>query len=268
MTRHVLTIDLEDWFHGLVPDPAQWSGLPRRAELATGRLLDLLDESGARATFFVLADVAAHAPALIRRIAARGHEIGSHGRDHHFVTRQTPDQFGADLAASIACLEDLTGRAVRAYRAPFFSITRASLWALDILAEHGIRHDSSIFPVVNHRYGIPDARRTPHEIRPGLTEWPISVIATRLGNLPFAGGVYFRWLPMCLVEHGFADHEARGQPVVFYLHPWEIDPGQPRRWAGSPFLFVRHYGRLGATEARLRALLAGRRFGSLAEVAS
>jgi polysaccharide deacetylase family protein (PEP-CTERM system associated) len=264
--RHVLTIDLEDWFHALEPDPARWHGFSRRAEVGTRLLLDLLDEHGATATFFVLGDVAAHAGALVREVAARGHEIGSHGSLHRFITRQTPAEFRADLAASIARLEDLVSRPVRAFRAPYFSITRRSLWALDILRDEGIRHDSSIFPVVNHRYGIPDAEPRPHQIRPGLTEWPISVLATPAGNLPFSGGVYFRWLPMAFIERAFAAFEARRQRVIFYLHPWELDPDHPRHPV-APLLFLRHYGRLRGTASRLGRLLARHRFASLAEVA-
>ena len=265
MIRHVLTIDLEDWFHCLEPDPSRWARLPRRAEATTREILDLLDEHGATATFFVLGDVATHAPALIRELAARGHDVGSHGTSHQLITRQSPAEFRRDLRESLARLEDVTGRPVCSYRAPYFSITRQTLWALDILVEEGIRHDSSIFPVVNHRYGIPDARRSPHWVRPELMEWPISVMRTPLGNVPFSGGVYFRWLPMALIERGFASVAASGDPVVFYLHPWELDPDHPRYFTGSPFLFVRHYGRLRGTRDRLRGLLARHRFGSLAQ---
>lgn len=264
MTTHVLTIDLEDWFHCLEPDATKWSQFSRRIERVSERLLDLLDEHGARATFFVLGDVARHAPALIRTIAARGHEVGSHGTHHRPITSQTPGAFARDLRESIALLEDLAGQPIRSYRAPYFSITRRTLWALDILRAHGIERDSSIFPVHNHRYGIPDAAREPSELVPGLVEWPISVLASPLGNLPFAGGVYFRWLPFRFIQHAFACFEARDTPVVFYLHPWELDPAHPRRLV-SPFLFVRHYGRLATTEPRLRWLLAHHRFASLSQ---
>jgi polysaccharide deacetylase family protein (PEP-CTERM system associated) len=265
--HHILTIDLEDWFHGLEADPARWPRYARRVEVGTRVLLDLLDDAGARATFFVLGDVARHAPALVREVAARGHDLGSHGTSHQLIASQSPATFARDLRDSLARLADLTGAPVRSYRAPFFSITRRTLWALDILVEHGIAHDSSIFPVVNHRYGIPDASPAPHAIRPGLMEWPISVLPTPLGNVPFAGGVYFRWLPMALVERGFAAHAARGQPVVFYLHPWELDPAHPRRYRTPPFQLVRHYGRLGVTAGRLARLLARHRFHSLADAA-
>jgi polysaccharide deacetylase family protein (PEP-CTERM system associated) len=267
MIRHVLTIDLEDWFHCLEPDPARWGGFPRRVEATTHRMLDLLDEHAAMATFFVLGDVARHAPALVRTIAARGHEIGSHGSEHRMVTQLSPARFRADLDASLGQLADLTGAPVRAFRAPYFSITKRTLWALDILCEHGIEHDSSIFPVRNPRYGIPDAETTPHQIRPSLVEWPISVLATRFGNVPFAGGVYFRWLPFAIVQKGFAALESRRQPVIFYLHPWELDPEQPWQLTG-PFLFARHYAGLRGTEPRLRRLLTDHRFGTLAAAAS
>jgi hypothetical protein len=135
-----------------------------------------------------------------------------------------------------------------------------------VLGQHGIAHDTSIFPVWNHRYGIPSASAHPHEIRPGLVEWPISVLATGVANVPFAGGVYFRWLPQAVIDRGFASHERAARPVVFYLHPWELDPDHPRRWS-SPLLFARHYGRLRGTAARLRTLLERHRFASLRELA-
>lgn len=263
---HALTIDLEDWFHCLEPDPEKWPRYPRRIDIGTRVLLDLLDEHRASATFFVLGDVAAHAPALIREIARRGHEIGSHGERHQPITRQSPAELRADVRDSLARLTDLSGGPVCAYRAPYFSITRRTLWALDVLGELGIAHDSSIFPVWNHRYGIPDAPTHRHEIRPGLLEWPISVLATAVANVPFAGGVYFRWLPRAVIARGFASHERAARPVVFYLHPWELDPDHPRRWT-SPMLYARHYGRLGGTVARLRALLARHRFAALRDLA-
>lgn len=265
--KHVLTIDLEDWFHCLEPDGARWDQYSRRVEIGSRVVLDLLDEHRASATFFVLGDVAKHSPELVRNIAARGHEIGSHGSRHQFITRQSPDEFRADLRESLARLEDLIGTKVNAFRAPYFSITKRSLWALDILCEHGIVRDSSVFPVRNHRYGIPDAPTAPYEIRPGLVEWPITVLPTRLGNIPFAGGVYFRWLPSVLIRHCFQTVAGRGDPVVFYLHPWELDPDHPRHLT-SPLLFLRHYGRLSGTKARLAALMSEHRFTSLAGAAS
>lgn len=251
----VLTIDLEDWFHPLEPDPARWGAFPRRAAAATGRLLEVMAEENARATFFVLGDVARHSPGLLERIAAAGHELGTHGMEHRFVYRQTPAEFAADLARSMELITSIAGTPVRAYRAPYFSITARSLWALDVLGDHGIEIDSSIFPVRNHRYGIPGARRLPYPVRPGLWEWPVSTFPTPVGNLPFAGGVYFRLLPEAGVRAAFRALRRRGEPVLFYLHPWEVDPGQPRLRTRSPFLNFRHYHGLAGAMDRLRRLL-------------
>lgn len=252
---NVLTIDVEDWFHSLEPDPARWHAFPRRAEAATDRLLAAMAETGARATFFVLGDVARHAPRLLERILAGGHEIGTHGTSHRFVYRQTPGEFAADLDESIRLISSITGRRVTSYRAPYFSITARSLWALEVLRDHGIVLDSSIFPVRNHRYGIPGAHRLPYEVRPGLGEWPVSTLATPLGNFPFAGGAYFRLLPAPVVRAAFGALRRRGEPVLFYLHPWEVDPGQPRLRSASAFLAFRHYHGLDRTMDKLRRLL-------------
>lgn len=251
----VLTIDLEDWFHCLEPDPVKWDTFPRRAEAATGRLLEVMAEEGARATFFVLGDVARHSPRLLERILAGGHEIGSHGMEHRFVYHQTPGEFAADLQDSIRLISSITGAPVRAYRAPYFSVTARSLWALDILRDHGIEHDSSIFPARNHRYGIPEAPRLPFEVRPGLWEWPITAFPTPLGNFPFAGGAYFRLLPAPVVRAAYRALRRKGEPVLFYLHPWEVDPGQPRMQLRSRFLAFRHYHGLRRTVDRLRRIL-------------
>ncbi|HST57340.1 MAG TPA: polysaccharide deacetylase family protein, partial [Longimicrobium sp.] len=220
---------------------------------------------GARATFFVLGDVARHAPRLVEAILAGGHELATHGMEHRFVYRQTPAEFADDLERSIRLLSSIAGKRVDAYRAPYFSITQASGWALDVLRDHGIVHDSSIFPVRNHRYGIPGAPRLPYRVRPGLWEWPVSTFPTPLGNLPFAGGAYFRLLPEAVVRAAFRALRRRGEPVLFYLHPWEVDPGQPRLRTRSPFLNLRHYHGLGQTMRRLRRLLRAAPWISLGE---
>jgi polysaccharide deacetylase family protein (PEP-CTERM system associated) len=265
--RHVLTIDLEDWFHPLEPDPGRWPAYARRAAKGTHTLLDLLRAHGAQATFFVLGDVARNSPDLIREIAASGHEIGTHGMVHQIIGRQTPDEFRRELRDSIYLLESITGNKVQSYRAPVFSINRSTLWALDILREEGIRRDSSIFPIRNPRYGIPQARRTPHEIVPGLWEWPPSTLPTLLGNLPIAGGVYLRLLPECFIRYGIRMLERRGEPVVLYLHPWEVDPEQPRLEVRSRFLRLRHYTGLARTAGKLARILGNARYTSLARAA-
>ncbi len=265
---HVLTIDLEDWFHCLEPDPAGWDNFVRRAEIELEILLPILDRCHAKATFFVLGDVARAAPQLVPELVRRGHEVGTHGMEHRMLTAQTPAEFRDDLRCSLDLLAAQSGQAVRSYRAPYFTITRDTLWALDILAEEGIRIDSSIFPVRNPRYGIHDAPRTPHRIRPTLTEWPISTLATRLGNVPFAGGVYFRFLPRRYLDFALRVLERRGEPVVFYLHPWEVDPDQPRHRPPSRFLYWRHYFGLRSSAAKLEHVLRRAPFVSLALAAA
>lgn len=226
----------------------------------------MLDHAGYRATFFVLGDVARHAPALVRRIAARGHEVGSHGMLHRFVGRLAPTAFRAELRESIRVLEDIAGTAVESFRAPWFSIGETTPWAFDVLAEEGIRRDSSVFPIRNHRYGAHRAHRLPHAVRPGLDEWPISTFPTPFGNLPFAGGVYFRVLPYAWIEHAMAGLERRGEPLVFYFHPWELDCEQPRLVDVPPFLAWRHSARRASMATRLARLLSRVRFTSLRDV--
>ena len=223
----------------------------------------MLDQSGVRATFFVLGDVAHHAPDLVRRLVDEGHEIGTHGMRHRFVYRQTPESFREDLLESIDALAGLVEQPVDTYRAPYFSITRASLWALPILQAAGIRYDSSIFPAWNHRYGIPGAERLPHQIRPGLWEWPVSPVRTLVARMPYAGGVYFRFLPWTVVRRIVRHVERRAEPVMFYLHPWELDPEQPRHRSGSRFLDFRHYFGLHCAAGKLRRLLEMARFTTL-----
>ncbi len=265
---NALTIDFEDWYQGLEIPPAGWAGYEDRIERSGRRLLEVLAEAGVRATFFVLAPIAETHPGLIREIAAAGHEIGTHGWSHSLVYRLSPDQFRDELRRSIGLLEELTGAPVLGHRAPFFSITRESLWALDVLAECGIRYDSSIFPVVNYRYGIPDAPRWPHEISQGertLLEFPISTCRLLGRNLPIAGGAYFRIFPYLVTRWAFRSLNRQGRPAVFYLHPWEIDPEHPR----IPLprrIALTHYFNLGATERRLRRLLADFSFAPMREV--
>jgi len=237
----VLTIDLEDWFHSLDPVPANWGNYKRRIEYSTKLLLNLLGEKKSLATFFILGDVAKKHPDLIKQIDHEGHEIGSHGFNHEFIYRQTRDQYRNDLSYSIKYLSDLTGKDIVSYRAPYFSITRESLWAFDILAEEGIKIDSSIFPVFNHRYGIPGNKRLPYRLANGIWEFPITTFPTFLGNIPFAGGVYFRFLPLAVSKFFISTLLKRKEPVLTYFHPWEFDNFQPRLMGISWFLKLRHY---------------------------
>jgi len=267
-TVNALTVDFEDWYQGLEIPPAEWDGFEDRILDSGRRLLELLAETGSRATFFVLGHVAERHPELVREIAAAGHEVGTHGLSHTLVYRQTPEGFRAELERSISTLEELTGQPVLGHRAPFFSITRESWWALDVLAELGLRYDSSIFPVRNYRYGIGDSPRWPYEIAAGgrtLIEFPISTWRVPGRNVPIAGGAYFRLYPYAFTRWALSGVNRAGHPAVFYLHPWELDPGHPRiplpRRIG-----LTHYANLGATERRFRRLLADFAFAPMKDV--
>ena len=270
---NAMSVDVEDYFQvsalaGVAPRDC-WDAFESRVAANTDRLLDLFAETGVRCTFFVLGWIAERQPALVRRLASAGHEIASHGFDHQLVDDLGCDGFRADVGRTRRLLEDVTGRTVAGYRAPSYSITRRSLWALDVLLEEGYRYDASIFPVHHDRYGIPDAPRHPHQIeRNGgrLVEVPPATVRLLGVNLPVAGGGYFRLLPYAWTRWGIARiNRSERKPAVFYLHPWEIDPDQPRL---RPSLLsrVRHYRNLDKTEDRLRALCAEFRFGAIEDV--
>lgn len=270
---NAMTVDVEDYFHvsafADVVRPDSWDQYESRVAANTDRLLALFAAAGVRATFFVLGWVAERHPDLVRRIHAAGHEIASHSYRHQLVYDLTPDEFVADLRRAQRVLEDITGTAVRGYRAPSYSITRQSLWALDLLASEGYTFDSSIYPIRHDRYGIPDAERHPHRLAGGagaLWELPGSTVRHAGMNLPMGGGGYFRLLPYGWTRAGIRTlNETEGQPAIFYLHPWEIDPDQPRIRCGVVSR-LRHYRNLHDTETRLTRLLAEFRFGTVADV--
>ena len=272
---NAMTVDVEDYFHVSVFDKTvartDWASMESRVERNTGRLLDLFDQHAVRGTFFVLGWVAERYPSVVRSIASRGHELASHGYGHRLVYEQTPDTFRDDVRRSKGLIEELSGRRVNGYRAPSFSVMEQSLWALDVLLEEGYRYDASIFPIRHDRYGIPDAQRWPHvmALRNGsLFEVPGSTVRVGGTNLPVAGGGYFRILPYAWTRWGMRRvNRVEGQPAVFYLHPWEIDPEQPRLPASRLGRF-RHYRNLHLTEARLRSLMSDFSFGPLATVLS
>lgn len=258
-TANALTIDVEDYFQveafASAIDRSGWETLPRRVERNTERLLDILGETGARATFFVLGWVAKRHAHLARRIVGEGHELASHGFDHLRADRQTRDEFRNDVRRSKQLLEDIGGVPVCGYRAPTFSIGRGSGWAHAILLEEGYRYSSSIYPIKHDLYGIPGAPRTPFAPLPGMLEIPLSTVRLLRADLPASGGGCFRLLPYRL-SRGLLKHARRvhRSPAIFYLHPWEIDPAQPRQHAPLRSRF-RHYLNLGRTEPRLRRLL-------------
>jgi len=264
---NAMTVDVEDYFHVSVFDASvprsRWNSLESRVQANTERLLGIFDRAGIRATFFVLGWVGEKNPDLVKRIAG-AHEVASHGYAHRLVYRQTQAEFRDDVRRSKGLLEAMTGSAVLGYRAPSFSITRESLWALDILIDEGFRYDASIFPIHHDRYGIPDAPRRPFIIeRDGgtLVEVPASTVRVGPINLPVAGGGYFRILPYSWTKWGIARlNRMEAQPAIFYLHPWELDPGQPKL-PTDLFGRFRHYTNLHKTEASLMPLLRDFRFG-------
>ena len=260
---NALTVDVEDYFHVSAfsnhIDRSQWDGYSCRVETNTRNLLGMFDQAGVKATFFVLGWVAERYPALVSEIDANGHEVACHGYSHELVYRQTPELFRDESRRSKAVLEDIIQKPVKGYRAASYSITAKSTWALDILAELGFRYDSSIFPVRHDRYGMPGAQREPHVLKTpaghSLVEFPLSTFQALRYRLPVSGGGYFRLFPYWFTRYALGRINSKEQlPFIFYLHPWEIDPGQPRVQAGMVSRF-RHYQNLDRCQPRLTALL-------------
>jgi polysaccharide deacetylase family protein (PEP-CTERM system associated) len=271
---NAFTVDVEDYFQVSaferdIPRTA-WSDLPSRVVPSTQRLLDLLARHEVRGTFFVLGFVARKFPELVRQIHAAGHEIGSHSYWHRLIYTQTPEQFRADLRQSKAVLVDTIGSRVTAFRAPSFSITRRSLWALEVLVEEDFASDSSVFPTHHDRYGIPGAQPVIHTLHTPsgpLTEFPPSIARWGRWALPVGGGGYFRLYPYAMSRLLLARIARREQrPFMFYVHPWEVDPQQPRLEAGSRMSRLRHYVNLASTECKLERLLRDFAFGRMCDV--
>jgi polysaccharide deacetylase family protein (PEP-CTERM system associated) len=268
MILHHFSVDVEEYFHVSAFEPyvrrAAWEHLPSRVAVCVARMLDLLARHEAHATFFILGWVAERHPDMIRTISRAGHEVASHGWDHARVTEIDPAAFRESVRRTKLKLEELTGEPVLGFRAPSYSIVPGGEWALDVLLEEGYRYDSSLFPVRRGGgYGYPGAKRDPYWIeRPGgrrLVEIPPATLRWAGLNVPAGGGGYFRLLPYALTRQALRDCERRGAPGTFYIHPWEIDPGQPH--VRVPWLtHVRHYGGLARTAARLERLLLDFRF--------
>ncbi len=259
--RNALTVDVEDYFQvqafaGTIPRSA-WDKWPRRVEANTARLLDRFAQAGARATFFTLGWVAERHPALIRRIVAEGHELASHGYGHELVDRIGAAAFRADVTHARAALEDAGGVAVVGYRAPTFSLGAGTPWAFDVLADAGYRYSSSIYPVRHDLYGNPHAPRAPYRVAGGaMWELPMTTLRRFGRNWPASGGGWFRLLPYAAFRAVLrAAVAAERRPAVFYIHPWEIDPAQPRVAGADRRARLRHYIGLAATERRLARLL-------------
>lgn len=266
--RHAFTVDVEDWYHGIEPRSAA-APRERRLSYGLGALLELLAEHGVRATFFWLGLAAAEHPRLVRQVADAGHEIGSHGWTHRPVYAMTPREFREEACRALALLGDLAGRPVTAYRAAFFSITRRSLWALEILATLGVRRDSSIFPIHNWRYGIPDFHPWPRELpTPAgpICELPISTRRVLGRAIPVSGGAYLRIYPYAVTRSNMRALERAGRSAIFYIHPWELDHAHPRvafDWRAR----LTHYANLRSARPKLRRLLGEFAFAPLSEIA-
>lgn len=266
---NAFTVDVEDYFQVTAFERdiprSRWPEFPSRVVRNTQRLLELLDRHRVQATFFVLGWIAERFPQLVSEIHAAGHEIGSHGYWHRLIYEQSPDEFRDDLRRSRDVLTDVIGQEIHCYRAPTFSITRKSWWALEILVEEGFTVDSSIFPVRHDRYGVPDAQPGIHRINTpsgAITEFPPATLRLFGRNLPVAGGGYFRLAPLSWTLRCVRSiNEKAGRPLMCYIHPWEIDDQQPRLGVGSRLSRIRHYLNLGKTEQRLNQLLAHCNFG-------
>lgn len=268
---NALTVDVEDYFQvsALAPHIARadWETIPCRVDRNVGRLLELFANRGAKATFFTLGWIAERYPGLVRDIVSAGHEIASHGFDHQRASDQSYDEFFRDVRAAKLLLEDIAGRPVLGYRAPSFSIGANNLWAFDALCEAGYRYSSSVYPMRHDHYGMPEAPRFSFHPREGLTELPITTSRLWGHNLPAGGGGYFRLLPYAISRWSVRRVNAReGKPAIFYMHPWEIDPDQPRIAGIGLKTRFRHYINLARTEARLSNLLSDFRWDRMDEV--
>jgi len=272
--KNALTFDIEEYFHAEVfartLSPEEWPSLASRVVDTTERLLDILDYADVRATFFILGWIADRYPTLVQDIAGRGHEIACHGYGHQMIQRQSRLEFAKDLQQAKTAIEDAAGTAVIGYRAPTFSVVRETLWSLEVLWEAGFQYDSSIFPIVHDRYGIPDAPRFPHRVAitngHGIAEFPLSTVTFLGRRLPVAGGGYFRLLPYSLTRRAIQHLNKREQqPAIVYLHPWELDVHQPKVRVGW-LSQLRHSINTHSTEGKLRRLLKDFRFAPVRDI--
>jgi len=273
---NALTVDVEDYFQVSAfaknVKTSEWDQYESRVVANTRRILNLFDHHGYKATFFTLGWVAERHPELVREIYEQGHEIACHGYSHQLIYNQSPELFRNETMKAKAILEDIIQTPVKGYRAASYSITQKSLWALDILAESGFRYDSSIFPVHHDRYGIPGAEEMPHVLKTpsgqNLVEFPITTKSYLGYRLPVGGGGYFRLYPYSFTRMALSSiNKALAQPFIFYLHPWEVDPEQPRINTSLLSRF-RHYNNLAVCESRLKKLLTDFQFSTVVDVLS
>jgi len=270
---NALSVDVEDWFQVTafekVIDREDWDACESRVTSNVHKILDILSAKGVRATFFVLGWIAERFPQLVVSIWERGHEISTHGYDHKLIQQQTKEEFAQDVAKAIRVLEAIVGEKVVGYRAPSYSIVPETLWAWELLSAQGIRYDSSIFPIKHDRYGVPGLPRYPFTITLDndreLVEFPLSTVRILGKNIPIAGGGYLRLYPYWFVKWAVRRINRGGHPVIFYLHPWEIDPFQPKQEV-SFFEKLRHYSNIWATESKIKALIRDFQFAPVREV--
>jgi polysaccharide deacetylase family protein (PEP-CTERM system associated) len=268
---NALTVDVEDYFQVWALAPyiprEKWDHTPSRVERNVDLILQLLEQGGARATFFTLGWIAERYPEVVRRIAQAGHEVASHGYAHKRADELTREAFFADILLAKSILQELLGTEVRGYRAPNFSIGADNAWAYDCIAEAGYHYSSSIYPIRHDHYGMPDAPRFKHRSPTGLPEMPITTVRWMNRNWPAGGGGYFRLMPYAMTRWMIQRvNEVEGEPAIFYFHPWELDPGQPRVNGVDPKTRFRHYVNLHQTEHRLRQLLADFRWDTVERV--
>ncbi|HKO87442.1 MAG TPA: XrtA system polysaccharide deacetylase [Burkholderiales bacterium] len=257
---NAFTVDVEDYFQVSAFAPyiprSDWDRLPCRVERNVDRILALLNEAGAKATFFTLGWIAERYPQIPRAIVAEGHELASHGYAHLRASDQSREELREDIGSAKKILEDLGGHEVKGYRAPSFSISEQNLWAFDCIAEAGYRYSSSVYPVRHDHYGMPDAPRFSYQSRTGLMEVPVTTVRFFNTNLPSGGGGYFRLMPYAMSRWLIKQVNVRDEkPAIFYFHPWELDPAQPRIPGVNMKTRFRHYLNLHRTERRLQRLL-------------
>jgi polysaccharide deacetylase family protein (PEP-CTERM system associated) len=265
---HFFSVDVEDYFHvsafSRVVSPDSWADQESRVVMSTNRILDLLEKHRVRGIFYILGWVADRFPDLVLKIKAGGHVLGSHTYWHKLIYDQSAMEFGIDLAQSCEAIRNITGDPVKHFRAPSFSITRKSLWAIKILQSQGIEFDSSIVPILHDRYGIPGTPRCAYQLSHGdstVQEFPVSVLRWMRLMLPVGGGGYFRIFPWWFTRWAFKKLEKEGVPIHFYIHPWEIDSEQPRIRQISPITQFRHYRNIDRTFHRLDRMLGEFSFG-------
>jgi len=255
---NAITVDVEDYFQvaafSEVVCPDDWPTFECRVVQNTDQILGILKEYNTKATFFFLGWVAERYPCLVRRVHAEGHEIATHGYAHQLVSKQTPQEFRRDIEHSVHLLEDIIGEKIRGYRAPSYSITPKTAWALDVLQDLGLRYDSSLFPIHHDLGGFPGTPRYPYQIHEGFWEFPLTTWRFWRWNAPIAGGGYLRLYPYCFTRWAVKKINDKGLPAVIYIHPWELDPSQPRIEGSSLPSRFRHYQNLDKTAKKFRSL--------------